>query len=326
MLKFSAESLGHIGVLMGGVSSEKAVSFKSGKAIVKALESRGCRVSAVEIDSTDEIRIISQIREQNIDLAFIALHGAFGEDGQLQAILEKNQIPYTGSGVEASRTAINKVATQNIWRGHGITVPAFRVLSTVNLNGNLDFLARELGGYPLVVKPSAEGSSIGVSLVNGPQQLSGALKTAGEFGPDILIEKFIPGREMTAGILDGEALPIVEIKPGSVFFDFAAKYQHGASEYIVPARIEDKVAERVQSAALQAFHLVGSRDFARLDFILDGSNNAYFLEINTIPGFTATSLLPMAAAAAGYNFEDLCLKIASLACARRKNSFRTAVG
>jgi D-alanine-D-alanine ligase len=322
MAKQSAESLGHIGVLMGGISSEKEISFKSGKAILKALVSQGCRVSAVEIDSSDETRIIGQIRRAEIDLAFIALHGEFGEDGQVQSILEKNQIAYTGSGVEASRVAINKIATQSLWRTHGITVPPFKVITTANLDGSLASVASELGGYPLVVKPSSQGSSIGISMAGDEDQLLRSLKAAAEFDPDIIVEKWIKGREMTAGILDNMALPFVEIKHSHSFFDYASKYQHGASEYLVPAQVDKAIALGIQEAALKAFALIGCRDFARLDFILDENNKAYFLEVNTIPGFTATSLLPMAAKEYGYSFEDLCLKIATLAAKRRKNSFR----
>jgi len=313
------EELGTIGVIMGGCSSEKAISLKSGRAIVKALAEAGCRVAEIELDSNDPAAVRKILQDARIDVAFIALHGAFGEDGQIQEILESLNILYTGSDARASRVTINKVSTQQALKERGILVPAHRVLKTEEECNTAEVL-KDLGGLPVVVKPACEGSSIGISIVRDEEKLREAVKLAFNYGPQVLIEQHIAGRELTAGILGGEALPLVEIKSSHSFFDYEAKYQKGLTEYIVPADVSKAARENIQAAALKAFQVIGCRDIARIDFILDQKGDAYVLEINTIPGFTETSLLPKAARQNGVGFPELCVRIVKMALARRSKS------
>lgn len=313
----NANELGHIGVLMGGDSSEREISFKSGKAILKALEKIGCQVSALEIDSTEEQEICSLIEKQNIDVVFIALHGGAGEDGGVQAILDSHNIIYTGSDAKASQLAMNKVLTQNLLKQNNISVPDFIIISDKDADAANNILDC-LQSFPIVVKPASEGSSIGITIVREKEHLTQALKHAFQYGNDVLVERYILGREITAGILGVEALPLVEIRPKNPFFDFTAKYQKGMSDYIVPAQVSAEITKRVQKIAVDAYNILNCSDFSRVDFIVDQQGNPFFLEINTIPGFTATSLLPMAAKEAGYEFPDLCLKIVRLAAERQR--------
>jgi len=305
-----------IGVLMGGCSSEREISFKTGRAIVQALQTSGCQAVPIELQSHKTREVLALLKSNHVDLVFIALHGAFGEDGTLQAVLEANHIPYTGSDSRSSRLAMNKIATQHFLREKGIRVPDHWIVSTAEvLKKNQSIpLCSDL---PVVVKPACEGSSVGITIVRDGSEFEPALKVAASYDQQILIERFIPGREMTVGILGRQPLTPIEIRPRNAFFDFQAKYEKGKTDYIIPAEIPEAVAQSLQQAALQAFDLLGCRDFARADFILDDQDRAYFLELNTIPGFTSTSLLPMAARDCGYSFEDLCLTILSFAQKRR---------
>ncbi len=308
-------SLSTVGVLMGGCSAERDISFKSGRAVCKALGEAGCKVIAVEINSTDEKEIVSLLEKSAVDVMFVALHGEFGEDGGIQAILEKMGIPYTGSDVRTSRLAMNKVLTKDVLNQNGMVLPRSQVISKNEDMPSEDIL-RSLGGLPLVVKPACGGSSIGITIVREKERLTGAMDLAFQHGQEIIMEQYVVGREIAAGILGEEALPLVEIRPKSSFFDFKAKYQTGMSDYVVPADIPDATAAKVRQTALAAYQDLGCRDFARVDFILDDQGNPFLLEINTIPGFTATSLLPMAAQRAGYGFGELCLKIVQFAMDR----------
>lgn len=313
--------LGHIGVLMGGCSSEREISLRSGAAILEALRQSGCRVSQVEIFSADEDAVRQTVRQSQLDVAFIALHGKFGEDGTLQGILEAMGVPYTGSGPEASRLAMNKATTQSVLRRQGLPVPEYRIIRR-DSPGRAGDLVRGLR-FPVVVKPSCEGSSIGISICQVPERLGEAVERAWAFGPEVIVEEFISGRELTVGILGGEALPVIEIRAPQPFFDFTAKYQKGMTEYLVPAPLEPAVASSVQDAAWKAFNVVGCRDMGRIDVMLDAGQRPFILEINTIPGFTATSLLPKAAAQAGYPFPQLCLKIVAMAVQRAVRPVRS---
>jgi len=309
------ETFGRIGVLMGGTSSERDISFKSGKAILAALLESGCDAKAVEINSDQEEEIIGCLKKEKIDIAFIALHGEFGEDGTLQALLEKNGIVYTGSGPQASRLAMHKARTQELLKQQGIPVAPFTVIRRGEKIHPQEVLLR-FQGRPVVVKPACEGSSIGITIVRESQALPQAVETAFSYGDEILLEQCVPGRELTAGVLDGRALPLVEIRPQSPFFDFTAKYQQGLTEYTVPAKLDKQLTHRIQAAAVKTYNTVACRDFARIDFMLD-EQQFYVLEINTIPGFTATSLLPMAAKESGMTFAQLCLAIVRMAAQRR---------
>jgi D-alanine-D-alanine ligase len=298
---------------MGGPSSERDISLKSGKAVYETLRSAG--EDAVSIDiKTDGIKDnIRLIKSSRIDCAFIALHGRFGEDGQIQEILESLKIPYTGSGVLASKLAMDKVYSRRIFEVNGLKVPRYRVLNAVSYNLNCR-PAHNLS-FPLVVKPATHGSSIGLSIVDRSQDLDAAVALAFKFDDRVLIEEFIKGRELTVGILDDSPLPVIEIVPKKRFFDFEAKYQPGMTEYIVPAQLEKNTAERTRAVARQAHRLLGCVGCSRIDMILTADNKVYILEVNTIPGLTSTSLLPKAAKCIGIEFAGLCLKL--LACSRR---------
>ncbi len=318
-MKTEKEKFGRIGVLMGGYSSEREISLKSGTAIVDALKSEGCDVIPVDITEKDEKMIASRITDSGMDMAFIALHGRLGEDGTIQAILENLNIPYPGSGVEASRLAINKILAQSIFKNNGICVPPY-VIVEKNTNLTKKFFLEELGTLPWVVKPACEGSSIGISLVEDIKDLDNALKTARGYGGNILVERFIKGRELTVGILEEKPLPIVEIRSSRMFFDFTAKYKKGLTEYIVPAPLPEEVSQRLQREALKANRALGCRDISRVDIILAPEGTGYVLEINTIPGFTSTSLLPKAAKAVGIEFNQLCLRLMELAYGQKKET------
>ena len=308
---------GLIGVLMGGYSSEREISLKSGQAIAKALKEAGCQVNAIDIPFKDEEKILDVIHKAKIDVAFIALHGSLGEDGRIQDFLEKSHVPYVGSGVAASRLAINKARTQALFKTAGIPVAEHLILESFSI----DRLSRVLKtfSFPVVVKPACEGSSIGVTIVFEKENLEVALKEAFRYGSDVLVEQYIKGREFTVGILNEAPLPVVEICPANPFFDFKAKYfSQGQTQYIVPAKIDDKLAKMMQSIALKAHQILNCRHFSRVDMMLDEDLNPYVLEVNTIPGFTETSLLPKAASAAGINFTQLCLKLIQLAYGQKK--------
>ena len=308
--------LGTIGVLMGGVSSERDVSLRSGLAVVDALKKTGCTIVPVEIKSNEREQIIGDLRSAEIQLAFIALHGKFGEDGAIQSLLEDLGIPYTGSGIKASACAFNKVTTQRTLRASGLPVPDFFVVDAASLD--VDAIVDELKDFPLVVKPSCEGSSFGVTVVQTKADFPLALNEAFRYGNEIIVEKFIAGRELTVGILDSQALPIVEICPQKQFFDFEAKYQKDLTDYIVPAQLPDELTQRINEIALKVHQTVGCEGYSRIDFRLDQDNQPFILEINTIPGFTETSLFPKAARQAGMDFSDVCLKLIQLAYGKKK--------
>lgn len=315
----TAKQFGRVGVLMGGVSSEREISLKSGQAIVEALLRQGCQAVSLDIVDDEEERILSLLRESGIDVAFIALHGRLGEDGTIQSILEKANIPYTGSGVDASRLAINKVLAQNIFKKNGISIPSYVTL-TKGDRFDVGAVVEKLKGYPVVVKPACEGSSIGISLANAKEELKDAVGYAWQYGDVVLLEQYIEGRELTVGIIGQEALPVVEIRPKCKFFDFEAKYTKGMTDYIVPAEIPKDVSERLQLVALRAHEALGCADLSRVDFMLDADLAYYILEVNTIPGFTATSLLPKAAQQQGISFDQLCFKLTKVAYGKKKEN------
>ena len=308
------KGMGTIAVLMGGCSSERTISIKSGTAIYEALQGLGCLVVPLDLQSEREEDVIDLLKKNNVDLVFIALHGKYGEDGQLQGILERNGIAFTGTGSQASQRAMNKISTQDYLSRHGIMTPAYQVFlkgDTLDVKKVVDEV-----GLPLVVKPANEGSSIGITILEKIEGLDSAIDMALRYGDQVLLEKYIKGKEITAGILGQEALELVEIRPHEKFFDFDAKYKKGLTDYIIPAEISVHTGNQIKTCALEAFRLLDCRDFARADFILDDDGLFYFLEMNTIPGFTATSLLPKAAHVAGYDFPDLCVEILNAAHTR----------
>lgn len=302
---------GRIGVLMGGASTERNISLKSGKAIFESLKGIGLDTVAIDI-KTDKIKENSElIKSKKIDCAFLALHGKFGEDGQIQGILDVLGVPYTGSGKLASHLAMDKLACRKILQVYGLAVPRYKQVNNISFGTN-SINDRDFN-FPIVVKPISQGSSIGLSIVESPDKLRGAIKRALEFDKDVLIEEYIKGREVTVGILNDSPLPIVEIVPKRDFFDYQAKYTPGMTEYVVPARIEGELAGRIQSQALEAHRLLGCRGYSRVDIILSQDNTPFILEINTTPGFTRTSLFPKAAKVNGVEFTQLCLELVRLA-------------
>jgi D-alanine-D-alanine ligase len=296
-----------IAVLMGGPSAEREVSLRSGAAVVTALQGMGAKVVAIDIRDT------AFTIPKDADVAFIALHGTFGEDGTLQRMLEDGGIAYTGSGPEASARAFDKIAAKGEFLTAGIQTPKHEVFDRTHTD--LDRLARF--GFPLVVKPSRQGSSVGISVVQEEGDLEEACQIAWRYDDHLLVEPFIVGRELTVGIFDGQALPVVEIHPHHNFFTYEAKYTKGQTDYLVPAPLEPETERRVKSMALRAHECLGCRDFSRVDLILAETGELFVLEVNTIPGFTEASLVPKAARAAGIKFSDLCSRLVQMALARR---------
>lgn len=304
-----------VGVLMGGPSSERAVSLLSGKAIYRALRSQGYNCVAIDIGQDS----YQQIKASRIDVAFIALHGRFGEDGTIQAMLEEKGIPYTGSGPQASRLGMDKVASRKVFQQKNIPVPKYMVLKKNPKQLSASSSQLSALRFPLVVKPSSHGSSIGLSIVEDELNLSEAMEEAHRYDDVIIIEEYIRGKELTVGILDEEPLPIIWLIPKRKFFDYRSKYEEGMTLHIVPAPLSEETYLNVQMIGLKAHKALGCRDFSRVDMYLDEDQRPLVLEVNTIPGFTATSLLPMAAEAEGYSFKELCKKLLELALRRRAN-------
>jgi D-alanine-D-alanine ligase len=295
-----------IGVLCGGSSQEREISLKTGDAVYKALAFLELNVSKLDVDRDIALRLA----KEGIDLAFIALHGKLGEDGTIQGLLEMMSIPYTGSGVLASALALDKVYTKKVFSYHNLPMAKYKVLEKrVETPGNI---LGELG-YPVIVKPAREGSTIGVTIVRESNGLDSAINVAFRYGNKILIEEYIQGKEITVGILGDEPLPVIEIIPKTTFYDYQAKYEPGMSKHIVPAKLPREQYELAQSLALSAHRALGCRGATRVDMVMDGEGKIYLLEINTIPGMTETSLLPEAAAVVGVDFKQLVVKILSYA-------------
>jgi D-alanine-D-alanine ligase len=293
-----------VAVLMGGIGEERDISIQSGTCVTEALKQAGCNVVAVDI-RPDSLDILD---DRSIDVFFIALHGKFGEDGQLQQILEDKSLVYTGSGPTASKFAFDKLASKKRFAKAGVTTPN---LIEFNLKTEPKQLERQLLQLSsrYVIKPLRQGSTIGVSIADDPKSaLAQARKCLQNFG-DCMIEEFIPGREITVGILASEALPIIEIKSKTGFYDYHAKYIDEQTQFLFDTITDPAVIEKTNQATLDCFNALGCRHFARVDLILADDQIPYALEVNTIPGFTAHSLLPGAAERAGFSMSDLCVKI-----------------
>lgn len=296
-----------IGVLMGGISREREVSLKTGSAMLKALQEGGYQARGIEVSND----ICTRLLEARIDVAVIALHGRWGEDGTIQGLLELLRIPYTGSGVLASALAMNKIKAKEIFLYHGLPTPEFITLPEGKEPGEPPFPP------PWVVKPASEGSTIGIDIVMDREGLQQAVKRASGYDHEVFVERFIRGKELTVAILQGKPLPIIEIAPKGGFYDFQAKYTPGQTEYILPARISDRKQEEIGELGLRAYHALGCNGCARVDLFLSEKGEAFITEVNTLPGMTETSLVPKAAAQKGITFlqlveiilEEACLKI-----------------
>ncbi|MCX5699336.1 MAG: D-alanine--D-alanine ligase [Candidatus Omnitrophica bacterium] len=309
------KDFGRVGVLMGGPSSEREISLKSGKAVFSALCEAGVEAVAIDITTDNPRANASLLKKYNLDCAFIALHGRFGEDGAIQSILEEMNLPFTASGVSASQLAMDKIGSLEIFSQGGLAVPKSQFIEKSVYQKDKVFFNSGFNqlGFPLVVKPANHGSSIGLSLIENEGQLPAAMELAFKFDERIIIQEYISGRELTVGILDEVVLPVIEIIPNNKFFDFTAKYQTGLTRYIIPAALDQGVALEVQKIALQAHKLLGCYGCSRVDIILTKDGCPYILEVNTIPGMTSTSLLPKAAKMVGIDFSQLCLKLLELA-------------
>ena len=298
-----------IAVLMGGPGSERDVSLATGKGVSKALRSLGADVT--DVDVRDENFALPE----NVDLAFIALHGTFGEDGQVQKILEERGVAYTGEGIKESELAFNKILSKQKFREQDITTPEWQVVPVG---------VRPRMAVPYVLKAPRQGSTVGIYIIKSDAELEPAMRDAAQYDRELLVEKFVPGRELTIGVLGELALPIIEIIPKGGFYDFTNKYPFlnpqagGSAEHVCPAEIDPGMTQEIQDLALRAHRSLGLQVYSRVDVLLPPGGVPTVLEVNTIPGMTEASLLPEAAAVAGISYVDLCTRIIELSRARRE--------
>ncbi len=331
-------------VLMGGTSAEREISLRTGSGIAKALRSRHHEVTALDTadgavlppgmeqgralpdgDATHDPGTTALAARtdwaggavvRDADLVFIALHGGIGEDGTLQALLDLTGKPYTGSGMLASAVAMDKALSKKLFERDGVPTPPWRLYRRRNGDRPDDAAVEAVGGYPVIVKPNDEGSTFGLTGVKRRDELGPAFDLAMRYSNNVLLEAFIPGRELTVAVLGEQVLPIVEIRPKSGLYDYESKYTAGKSEYFCPADLPEAKTREVQALALAACHALDTAGVARVDFRLSPDETPYCLEVNTIPGMTQTSLVPMAAKAGGMSFEDVCERVAALALER----------
>ncbi len=299
-----------IAVLMGGPGSERDVSFATGKGVAKALRSLGAEVTEIDVKGPDfEL-------PRAVELAFIALHGTFGEDGQVQRILEDRGVAYTGEGAMESELAFDKIRSKEAFRRHGVTTPYWQSV-TIGQRPTIPI--------PFVIKTPRQGSTVGVHIIKNEREIDAAIADAAKYDRELLIEKFVPGRELTIGILGEQALPILEIIPKGGFYDFTNKYPFlnpsagGGAEHVCPAKIPEDRTRAIQDLALRAHRSLGLQVYSRVDLILPEEGEASVLEVNTIPGMTEASLLPEAAAAAGIGYAELCARIIELSQKRPRS-------
>jgi D-alanine-D-alanine ligase len=333
-----------VAVLLGGNSPERDVSLVSGGEIIRALRKRGHEVFPVDpafpegkyyepkssgidtkppievpqVESAEAFNWLSQPWIQKVDLLFNALHGGAGEDGTIQALLETAGVVYTGAGVLGSAIAMNKDRSKALMREAGVQTARHILFNCFGAaeNGEIEKRIELEMGFPVIVKPNCQGSSVGFSFVEKPYELEGALKGGSEFGDELMIEEYIPGRELTIAIVGGRVFSPVEIIPEGGFYNYKCKYTKGSSKYVVPARIEKETAEKLRIEALLTYNALSCRDYARVDFRVDPDGGTFCLELNTLPGMTRLSLVPMAVAEAGITFDSLVEKICFLALKR----------
>jgi D-alanine-D-alanine ligase len=300
------EEFGRVAVLMGGSAAERKVSLNSGAAVFAALQRKGVDAAAIDVTGS----AINALKGQQIDRVFNIVHGRGGEDGVLQAVLEVMNIPYTGSGVMASALSMDKMRTKLCWLGYGLPTPKWCLLKS---GADLDRCIEKLG-FPVIVKPANEGSSIGMSKANNRDELAKALQVAAEFNCDIFAESWVVGKEYTVGLLDGEALPVIRLETPNAFYDYEAKYNSNTTKYHCPSGLSIEQEKQLQQLAVKASEVVGVKGWARVDVFVDESGQPQLIEINTVPGMTDHSLVPMAAKQAGIEFDELVWRILETSC------------
>lgn len=314
-----------VGVLMGGRSSEREVSLRTGAAVHRALSRRGYDAVMIDVGPT----LIRDLQDQQVAIAFLALHGPGGEDGAMQGFLETVGIPYTGSGIQASSVGMHKITTKTLLTAHGIPVPPGTVIKQGEAIPSPRVLRGKKLRWPLVVKPASEGSTIGVTIVKKPSKWIEAVTLAHQYDREAMVEAYIPGHEVTVSLLGREGemplvLPAVEIVAPGGFYDFSAKYEKGKTQYLCPAPLSARVTKQIRSLALRTYEVLGCAGAARVDFRITPRGRPYVLEINTVPGMTETSLLPMAAAQAGIGYDELTELILESAVGRMKGNRNAA--
>ena len=300
-----------VGVVMGGSSAERGVSLRTGSAVVQALTEAGRAVSRIEIGEGRDA--VSALSSAEVDVMFLALHGRLGEDGCVQGLLEVLGIPYTGSGVLASALAMDKLKSKELFRLHNVPTPPYYVFESAAL-ADVEELHGSFG-FPVVVKPRLEGSSFGITKAGNAAELARAIEAAQAFDESVLVERFIAGKEISVGILDGRVLGAIEIAPKNGMYDYVAKYTPGMTEYFMPARLAPTRYRGVLNLAERAAQALETRGGVRVDLLVTEGQNEYVLEVNTLPGMTPTSLFPKIAQAAGYTFPELCTALADRALA-----------
>jgi len=313
-----ANKMGRVAVLMGGDSAEREVSLNSGQAALEALLRKGVDAFALDVhfNHDDFGTICQQLTAQKIDRAFIALHGRGGEDGVIQAVLESLNIAYTGCGVSASAIGMDKLKTKLLWAGSGLATPPFQLVKAEQIKtekqSDIDGLLTQLEaslGFPMMVKPAHEGSSIGMSKADNKRALLEALNIAIEYDNEILVEQWITGKEYTGAVLDGHVLPLIRLETPRDFYDYQAKYMSDDTLYHCPCGLSEPLEKQYQSSVLEAFECLGARAWGRVDFMCDNAGKLWLIEINTVPGLTRHSLVPMAAQQSGISFDELIVQI-----------------
>ena len=298
----NSQAYGKVVVLMGGCSAERDISLRSGTAVLQALQAAG--IDAHGVDAADE-QLHDTLAKGGFSRAFIALHGRGGEDGVIQGLLESTGLPYTGSGVLGSALGMDKLRTKQVWQSAGLPSPVFTVLSSVD-----DVVrVQDRLQYPVIVKPSHEGSSIGITKVDAADGLMTAWRLASQYDECVLAEQWVAGTEYTAGILGDDVLPLIGLETPNTFYDYAAKYEVDTTRYLIPCGLPAAQETELQAMSLAAFAAVGAAGWGRVDFMLDTDGQPWLIEVNTVPGLTDHSLVPMAASAAGIDFGDLVCRI-----------------
>jgi len=304
-MSVNVAQFGKVAVLMGGLSAEREISLLSGNAVLSALKNKGVDAHGIDVSES----VIADLEKENFQRAFIVLHGRGGEDGTIQALLKLMSVPYTGSGVMASSLAMDKLKTKQIWLAMGLPTPDFCILDSEQSCN----LALEKLSLPLIVKPVLEGSSIGMSKVESEDELIPAWQKAQRCGGTVIAEHWIEGDEYTAAMLDDQVLPMIKLKTTHKFYDYDAKYEAIDTQYICPCGLSEEQEKEFAMLMTKAFNAVGASSWGRVDFMVDKNNQPWLIEVNTVPGMTDHSLVPMAAKQAGISFDELVLKILSLA-------------